>query len=174
VAAAAEDHEAFASLGAATITISVDSPYVHKAWADQELGKMTQKPLAFPMASDVGGKIGTLYGVFDEEEAMDHRGVFIIDPDGNLQAVIINSPMVGRSFEEVFRMLTGLIHVRKNKQEALPCGWLPGDKVLVPSPDLVGNIHGVWTTAGMSIGKLHKEEGGTIWSSDRMSIKAEE
>jgi peroxiredoxin (alkyl hydroperoxide reductase subunit C) len=173
VAAAAEDHEAFESLGVQTITISVDSPHVHKAWMEQELGKMSQKPVAFPMASDVGGKVGTLYGVFDEAQEIDHRGCFIIDPDGALQAVFINNPLVGRSFEEVFRVLTGLIHVRKNKSDALPCGWLPGDKVLVPTPDLVGNIHGVWTTSGMSIGKFRKEEGGTIWSSDRMRIKVD-
>jgi peroxiredoxin (alkyl hydroperoxide reductase subunit C) len=173
VAAAAEDHEAFESLGAATITISVDSPHVHKAWMEQELREMTQKPVAFPMASDGAGKVGTLYGVYDEEQQIDHRGCFIVDPDGNLQAVLINNPMVGRSFEEVFRLLTGLIHVRKNKMEALPCGWLPGDKVLVPSPEMVGHIHGVWNTSNMSIGKMKKEEGGSIWTSDRMRIQVD-
>ena len=122
VAAAAEDFDAFDSLGATPITVSVDSPFVHKAWAEQELAKITQKPVTFPMASDVAGKIGTLYGVYDDALSMDHRGCFIIDPDGVLQSVIINSPMVGRSFEEVFRILVGLVHVRKNKQEALPCG----------------------------------------------------
>ena len=173
VAAAAEDHEAFEAMGAATITVSVDSPYVHKAWADQELKKITPKPLAFPMASDPAGRIGSLYGVYDETQAMDHRGCFIIDPDGIVQAVFINNPMVGRSFEEVFRVLSGLIHVRKNHLDVLPCGWLPGDKVLTPTPDLVGHIHGVWTTASMSIGKIRKEEGGSIWASDRMRIDAE-
>ena len=173
VAAAAEDGEAFESLGAQTISISVDSPYVHKAWVEQELSKITPKPVNFPMASDGSGKIGTLYGVYDPEQEMEHRGCFIIDPDGALQAVFINSPMVGRSFEEVFRVLTGLIHVRKNKTDALPCGWLPGDKVLAPTPDMVGKIHGVWTTAGMSIGKFKKEEGGSIWASDRMRIETD-
>ena len=49
----------------------------------------------------------------------------------------------------------------------------PGDKVLVPSADMVGNIHGVWTTANMSIGKFRKTEGGSIWSSDRMRFDKE-
>jgi peroxiredoxin (alkyl hydroperoxide reductase subunit C) len=170
VAAAAEDFDAFDSLGATPITVSVDSPFVHKAWAEQELAKITQKPVTFPMASDVAGKIGTLYGVYDDALSMDHRGCFIIDPDGVLQSVIINSPMVGRSFEEVFRILVGLVHVRKNKQEALPCGWLPGDKVLAPTPEMVGKIHGVWTTANMSIGKFQQSEGGGLWTSSRMSF----
>jgi len=170
VAGAAEDGEAFENLGVQVVTVSVDSPHVHKAWVDQELGKMTTKPLNFPMASDGNGKIGSLYGVYDEDQQIDHRGCFIIDPDGLVQAILINNPMVGRSFEEVFRVLTGLIHVRKNKLDVLPCGWLPGDKVLVPTPDLVGKIHGVWTTANMSIGKMRRDEGGSVWVSDRMRI----
>lgn len=170
VAAAAENAEAFESLGATPITVSVDSPFVHKAWVEQELGKITPKPLTFPMASDTNGRIGTLYGVYDEAKAMDHRGCFIIDPDGVLQATIINSPLVGRSFDEVFRILVGLVHVRKNQLEGLPCGWLPGDKVLALTPDMVGKIHGVWTTASMSIGKFQKAEGGGLWTSSHMSF----
>ncbi len=170
VSAVAENYEAFEAINAQPLTISVDSPYVHKAWMQQELEKITTKTVKFPMASDVSGKIGELYGVFDAGKMMNHRGCFIIDPDGILQSVIINTPSVGRSFEEIFRMLAGLIHVRKNQLEALPCDWMPGDKVLTPTPDMVGNIHGVWTTANMSIGKFQKSEGGSIWSSERMRI----
>ena len=168
VSAAAENYEAFESIGVQPLTISVDSPYVHKAWMQQELEKITTKPIKFPMASDVTGKIGMLYDVFDEAKTMNHRGGFIIDPDGIVQAVFMNNPSVGRSFEEIFRMLAGLIHIRKNSGDALPCDWMPGEKVLVPTPDMVGNIHGVWTTSNMSIGKFQKSEGGSIWSSDRM------
>ena len=170
VSAVAENYEAFEAINAQPLTISVDSPYVHKAWMQQELEKITTKTVKFPMASDVSGKIGELYGVFDAGKMMNHRGCFIIDPDGILQSVIINTPSVGRSFEEIFRMLAGLIHVRKNQLEALPCDWMPGDKVLTPTPEMVGNIHGVWTTANMSIGKFQKSEGGSIWSSERMRI----
>ena len=168
VSAAAENQEAFEALGVDVLTISVDSPYVHKAWMQQELEKMSPRPVRFPMASDVSGKIGTLFGVYDEEQFMNHRGYFIIDPDGVVPSMMVNNPSVGRSYEELFRLLAGLIHIRKNRDEALPCDWMPGDKVHVPSADMVGNIHGVWTTANMSIGKFQKTEGGSIWSSDRL------
>ena len=170
VSAAAENQEAFAALGVEFLSISVDSPFVHKAWMEQELQKMAVQPVKFPMASDVSGKIGTLYGVYDEEKFFDHRGCFIIDPDGVVQSILINQPSVGRSYEELFRLLAALMHVRKNNNEALPCDWLPGDKALVPSAEMVGNIHGVWTTANMRIGKFSSTEGGSIWSSERMRI----
>lgn len=168
VSAAAENYEAFEALGVEVLTISVDSPYVHKAWMQQELEKISAKPVRFPMASDVSGKIGAAFGVYDEAQFLDHRGWFIIDPDGMVQSVLINNPSVGRSYEELFRLLTGLIHIRKHNNEALPCDWMPGDKVLVPNADMVGQIHGVWTTANMSIGKFKSSEGGSVWTSDRL------
>lgn len=168
VSAAAENYEAFEALGVEVVTISVDSPYVHKAWMQQELERMSTKQVRFPMASDVSGRIGAIYGVYDEEQFLNHRGWFIIDPDGVVQSVLINNPSVGRSYEELFRLLTGLIHIRKHNNEALPCDWMPGDKVLVPSAEMVGQIHGVWTTANMSIGKFKSTEGGSIWTSDRL------
>jgi len=128
----------------------------------------------FPMVSDVSGKIGTAYGVYDEEQFMDHRGCFIVDPDGVVQSLLVNNPSVGRSYEELFRLLTGLIHIRKHNDEALPCDWMPGDKVLVPSAEMVGQIHGVWTTANMSIGKFKSTEGGSIWTSDRLRFDKNE
>lgn len=173
VSAAAENQEAFETLGVEILTVSVDSPYVHKAWMQQELEKMTAHPVRFPMASDVSGQIGAAYGVYDEAQYMNHRGYFIIDPDGIVQSMLVNNPSVGRSYEELFRLLAGLIRIRKNAHEALPCDWMPGDKVLVPSADMVGNIHGVWTTANMSIGRFRKTEGGSIWSSDRMRFAKE-
>ena len=173
VSAAAENQEAFAALGVNVLTISVDSPYVHKAWMAQELDKMSGHPVKFPMASDVSGKIGTLYGVYDEANFMDQRGCFIIDPDGIVQAIMITPPSVGRSYEELFRLLAGVIYLRKNQTDALPCDWMPGDKVLVPSADMVGNIHGVWNTSNMSIGKFQSSEGGSIWSSSRLKFDKE-
>ncbi len=173
VSAAAENQEAFETLGVEVLTVSIDSPFVHKAWMEQELHKMATPKVKFPMASDVSGKIGTLYGVYDEEQFLDHRGCFIVDPDGIVQSVLINNPSVGRSYEELFRLLTGLIHVRRNNNEALPCDWMPGDKVLVPSADMVGKIHGVWNTSNMSIGRFRSSEGGSIWSSDRMRFDKE-
>ena len=168
VSAAAENFEAFECLGVSVLTVSVDSPYVHKAWLAQELEKVTAKRVRFPMVSDVSGGIGKLFGVYDDERFFNHRGCFVIDPDGVVQAIQVTQPAVGRSYEELFRLLTGLVRVRKNPHEALPCDWMPGDKVLTPSADLVGNIHGVWTTANMSIGKFQSSEGGSVWSSDRL------
>jgi alkyl hydroperoxide reductase subunit AhpC len=50
------------------LSISVDSHFVHKMWHDNELSKMVEGGVPFPMLSDQGGKIGSIYGVSTQPE----------------------------------------------------------------------------------------------------------
>lgn len=131
---------------------------------------MTEEDFNFPMVSDPSGKIGAMYGVFDEDAGINHRGCFLIDPDGVLQVAITHTPPVGRSFHEIFRMLTGFLYVRKNPTEALPTDWTPGDITLIVNPAMVGHVSASWTTASMSIGKFKEDTVGTAWSNENMRI----
>jgi peroxiredoxin (alkyl hydroperoxide reductase subunit C) len=76
--------------------MSVDSVFVHKMWNDYELTKMVDGGVPFPMLSDGGGKVGTAYGVYDEDAGVENRGRFIIDPDGIIQAYEVLTPPCGR------------------------------------------------------------------------------
>lgn len=49
------------------------------------------------MLSDAGGKVGTVYGVYDENAGVEARGRFIIDPDGVVQGYEVLTPPVGRN-----------------------------------------------------------------------------
>lgn len=118
---------------------------MHKIWQEQELSKMVQGGFPFPMLSDAGGKIGTLYGIYDEAAGVDVRGRFIIDPDGVVQAIEILTPPVGRKVNESIRQLQAFQHVRKTQgAEVCPAGWEPGKPVLKVGPDLAGNVWKVW------------------------------
>ncbi len=125
--------------------MSVDSVFVHKMWNDHELSKMIEKDIPFPMCSDPGGTIGTMYGIYDEEGGVETRGRFIIDPDGIVQGYEVLTPPVGRNVEESIRQVKAFQLVRASKgTEATPSGWKPGKKVLKPSPGLVGNVWKEW------------------------------
>lgn len=114
-------------------------------WCEHELVKMISKNyVPFPMLSDLGGKIGQLYGVYSKEMGMNIRGTFIIDPDGTLQAIEVLSPAVGRNLSEHLRLLKAFQHVRKHTEQVLPSDWTPEDDVLVPTPNLVGRIWERW------------------------------
>jgi len=132
-------------LGVEIISVSVDSQFVHKVWDEEELQKMVDGGIPFPMASDGSGEIGKVYGVYDEAAGVDIRGRFIIDPDGIIQAMEVLTPAVGRNLEETFRQVQAFQLVREsNGSEATPSGWTPGKPTLKPGPDLVGKVWKVW------------------------------
>lgn len=121
--------------------------FVHKMWCDHELSKMVDGGVPFAMLSDAGGKVGTTYGVYDEEAGVETRGRFIIDPDGIVQGFEVLTPPVGRNVNETLRQIQAYQLVRESKgTEAAPSGWKPGKMTLKPGLDLVGNVWKEWKT----------------------------
>ncbi len=59
------------------LTVSVDSVYSHKVWADRE-------GFTFPLLADFWphGGVARSYGVLNEQTGAAHRGTFVIDKDG--------------------------------------------------------------------------------------------
>jgi alkyl hydroperoxide reductase subunit AhpC len=100
------------------------------------------------MLSDTGGKVGSAFGVFDDEAGVEMRGRFIIDPEGVVQGYEVLTPAVGRNVEETTRQVQAFQVVRNSKgTQATPSGWKPGKITLTPGPDLVGNVWEVWKTS---------------------------
>ena len=127
--------------------MSIDSMFVHKMWNDHELSKMVKDGVPFPMLSDAGGKVGTMYGVYDPDAGVENRGRFLIDPDGIIQGFEVLTPPVGRNISETLRQIQAFQLVRASKgSEATPSGWKPGKKVLNPGVNLVGKVWENWTT----------------------------
>ena len=73
------------------LTISVDSPYAHKIFAERE-------GYDFPLLADFWphGAVAEAYGVFNEAGGMADRGTFLIDTDGVIRYTEHNSPGEGR------------------------------------------------------------------------------
>ena len=143
MAAVAAIYDQFKALGTEVLSVSTDSRFVHKIWQEEELSKMVEGGVPFPMLSDGGGRIGTVYGVYDELAGVDIRGRFIIDPDGIIRATEVLTPEVGRNPEELLRQVKAFQHVRATG-EVTPSGWQPGQVTLKPGPDLVGKVWKEW------------------------------
>jgi peroxiredoxin (alkyl hydroperoxide reductase subunit C) len=110
----------FAKMNAQVLGASVDSVYSHKEWSEGALGKLT-----FPLISDISHRISRDYGILIEEKGISLRGAFIIDPDGVLRSYMVNDLAVGRSVDEVIRLLQAF-----QSGELCPVGWKPGEKTL--------------------------------------------
>lgn len=73
------------------LTVSVDSPYAHKVWADRE-------GFGFPLLSDFWphGAVAQAYGVFNDTAGIANRGTFVIDPDGVIRFAEMAAPGTSR------------------------------------------------------------------------------
>lgn len=143
MAAVAARYPALKALDVEVLAMSTDSRFVHKMWQEQELSKMVEGGVPFPMLSDAGGRIGAMYGVYDEAAGVDIRGRFIIDPDFIIRAMEVLTPEVGRNPDELIRQIKAYQHVRATG-EVMPSGWQPGQPTLKPGPALVGKVWEVW------------------------------
>jgi len=123
--------------------MSVDSRFVHKIWQEEELSKMVEGGVPYPMLTDAGGRIGQVYGVYDEAAGVDIRGRFLINPEGTVVAMEVLTPTVGRSVDELIRQVKAFQHVDKTG-EVTPSGWQPGKTTLKPGPALAGKVWEVW------------------------------
>ncbi|GAA3430013.1 peroxiredoxin [Streptosporangium sandarakinum] len=85
------------------LTVSVDSVFTHRAWADQE-------GYTFPLLSDFWphGQVAQTYGVFDEEKGLATRGTFIIDGDGIVRWSVVNPIPEARDIAEYQKVLAEL------------------------------------------------------------------
>ena len=80
-----------------------------------------------------------------ENQGIELRGRFIIDPDDVIQAMDVLPQPVGRRLAEPVRQIQTFQLVRECKgTEATPVGWMPGILTLKPGPDLVGNVWKLW------------------------------
>jgi len=104
---------------------------------------MVEGGVPFPLLADSGGRVGDLYGVYDENAGVDIRGRFIIDPDFVIRAAEVLTAEVGRNVSELIRQVQAFQHVVKTG-EVTPSGWRPGKKTLKPGPDLVGKVWKEW------------------------------
>lgn len=130
-------------MGVEVLSVSTDSRFTHKMWQEEELSKMVEGGVPFPMLSDGGGRIGTVYGVYEEDAGVDIRGRFIIDPEGVIMAMEVLTPEVGRNVTELIRQVKAYQHI-KATGEVTPSGWQPGKPTLKPGPALVGKVWQAW------------------------------
>ncbi|MFB9325242.1 peroxiredoxin [Paenibacillus aurantiacus] len=118
--------EEFKKLDTEILGVSVDSIHSHRAWINTPVADNGLGQLNFPLAADITKTVARDYGVLIEEEGVALRGLFIIDPEGELKYQVVNHNDVGRSVEETLRVLQAL-----QSGGLCPMNWKPGDKHLV-------------------------------------------
>lgn len=133
----AENYEAFQKIGCEIYSVSTDSHFVHKAWADTS---DTIRKITYPMLADPTAKLAKMFDVLIEEEGMALRGTFIVNPEGEIKAYEINDNSIGRDAQELLRKVQAAQFVAEHGDQVCPAKWRPGEETLAPSLDLVGKL----------------------------------
>ncbi len=121
----------FQKRGVQVIGVSTDSRFSHKAWIETPRSKGGLGELKYPLMEDLTKKIATDYGVLIESVGVALRGLFVIDKTGIVRHITINDLPLGRSVDEVLRLVDALQHFEKHG-EVCPADWKPGSLALNP------------------------------------------
>ena len=129
-----EKLEEFKKKDANVIACSVDSIYSHFAWLDTSKENGGIKGVEYPIVSDITKDISKAYGVYNEDEGVAYRGLFLIDKDGIVRHELINDLFLGRSIDEALRVLDALISYETHG-EVCPANWHTGEKTMKPTKE---------------------------------------
>ncbi len=112
----------FRSRDAQLLGASVDSEFVHLAWRKD---KEELRNLPFPMLADIKRELSNALGILDPAAGVAQRATYIVDPQGVIRFVYVTDLDVGRSPQEVLRVLDAL-----QTDELCPCNWQKGEETL--------------------------------------------
>lgn len=133
----------FAARNTVVIGASTDSEFSHWKWLQTPQNDGGIKGVTYPLVVDQNLQISKSYDVligseeYDEEgnetfvgEAKAYRGLFLIDKQGVVRHQLVNDLPLGRSVDEVLRMIDALQFTEEHG-EVCPANWKKGDKALV-------------------------------------------
>jgi lipoyl-dependent peroxiredoxin subunit C len=95
----------FAQRNAQVLGASTDTQYVHLAWREHH---PELKDLQIPMLADTKRELSTTLGILHPGAGVPLRATYLVDPEGVIRFVSVNDLAVGRSVDEVLRVLDAL------------------------------------------------------------------
>lgn len=133
ILAFADSMDEFKKRNTEVIGVSVDSKFTHHAWANTPREEGGIQGVNYPLVSDLNKNIARDYGVL-LGDAVALRGLFIINKDGLLKHSTINHLDLGRSIDEVLRLLDAVDYTEEHG-EVCPANWKKGSKAMKPTAE---------------------------------------
>ncbi len=149
-----EEIKEFESRNVAVVGCSVDSKHSHWKWLQTELKDGGIKGVKYPLVADPALNIAENYDVLagsyeytEEGEASfvgnpeAYRGLFLIDKEGVVRHQIVNDMPLGRSIDEVLRLVDALQYSEEHG-EVCPANWHKGDRALKENAESIASYLG--------------------------------
>jgi peroxiredoxin (alkyl hydroperoxide reductase subunit C) len=129
-----EKLEEFEKRNTQVVGCSIDSWFTHCAWLNTPKSKGGIEGVEYPIVSDLNKNISSSYQVLKEDDGIAYRGLFLIDKQGIVRHQLINDLPLGRSVDEVLRLLDALSFF-ENNGEVCPANWKLGAKSMKPTQE---------------------------------------
>jgi len=126
---------------------STDSVFSHWKWLQTPQNQGGIQGVNYPIVADHTLEISRAYDVLAGEEVYDeegnvkfvgdpeaYRGLFLIDKSGVVRHQVVNDMPLGRSVEEILRVIDAL-QFTEEYGEVCPANWKKGDKALKATQD---------------------------------------
>jgi len=149
-----EEIKEFESRNVAVVGCSVDSKHSHWKWLQTELKDGGILGVKYPLVADPALNIAENYDVLagsyeytEEGEASfvgipeAYRGLFLIDKEGVVRHQIVNDMPLGRSIDEVLRLVDALQYSEEHG-EVCPANWHKGDRTLKENAESIASYLG--------------------------------
>jgi thioredoxin-dependent peroxiredoxin len=120
------------------IGLSVDTTTDHERWI-ADINETQGAKVTFPIIADKDREVAMLFGMLDPThfrhgpnlgQTQTVRDVFIISPSKRVELVLSYPAFVGRSFDEILRVIDAL-QLSAKYRVATPVNWKPGDDTVV-------------------------------------------
>jgi len=124
-----------------TVCISVDSVQDHEGWVG-DIKKVSGCQVPFPLVADEKGEIASRVGMLDatRDKRVTVRGVFVLDPEKKVKAVICYPASTGRNFDEILRLIDSLQLTAARPDVVTPVDWkVGGDLIVKPGATIEGS-----------------------------------
>jgi peroxiredoxin (alkyl hydroperoxide reductase subunit C) len=124
----------FESRNTLVIGVSIDSQFTHNAWRNTPVNNGGIGQVRYPLVADVNHQICQNYGVEHETAHVALRGAFIIDKKGVVRSQIVNDLPLGRSVDELLRLIDAL-DFHEQHGEVCPANWTKGKSGITPTTE---------------------------------------
>ncbi len=141
----------FESRNAVVVAASTDSEFSHWKWLQTPQNEGGIKGVTYPIYSDHSMQVSKAYDVLAGSEEYTeegeevfvgvpqaYRGLFLIDKSGVVRHQVVNDMPLGRSVEEILRVIDAL-QFTEEYGEVCPANWKKGDKAMKATQDGVAD-----------------------------------
>jgi peroxiredoxin (alkyl hydroperoxide reductase subunit C) len=126
----------FTEKGCKVVAASVDSQFSHAAWRRTPLNEGGIEEVTFPMVADLKRELSTTLGIL-AEGGVTYRASYLLDKEGTVRHMVINDLPLGRSVEEMLRMVDAL-SFHEQYGDVCPANWKEGEEAMSATRESTG------------------------------------